>query len=117
MIRKLIKPLPRKRIGGLNGFEEAYQEKLEGMRLERGIISYKFEALKFRLADNTFYTPDFMVVYPEHIEFHEIKGMPATDDAIVKFKVVAEMYPQFRWLMIRGKKTRSYYEWETIRSI
>lgn len=56
---------------------------------------YRFESMKFRLADNTYYTPDFMVMGADGlIEFHEVKGF-WEDDARVKVKVFAEMFPEF----------------------
>lgn len=58
-------------------------------------VFHRFECIKFRLADKTFYTPDFMVMQSDgSIEFHEVKGF-WEDDARVKVKVFAEMYPEF----------------------
>jgi hypothetical protein len=49
--------------------------------------------MKFRLADNTFYTPDFMVVMADGLlEAHEVKGF-WEDDARVKIKVAASLFP------------------------
>lgn len=57
------------------------------------IAWYKFEGIKFRLADNTFYTPDFVILNNDFLfEVHEVKGF-WTDDAKVKIKVAAELYP------------------------
>jgi hypothetical protein len=33
------------------------------------------------------------------VEMHEVKGGYIRDDALVKFKVARELYPQFRWRM------------------
>lgn len=65
------------------------------------VTSFDFESLKFRLADKTWYTPDFIVHTDEgYIEAHEVKGF-LRDDAAVKFKVVAELFPWIRWIMVR----------------
>lgn len=60
------------------------------------IAWYKFEGIKYRLADNTFYTPDFAVMLANgELQAHEVKGARAIyqDDAKVKVKVAAEIYP------------------------
>lgn len=61
--------------------------------------------MKFRLADNTFYTPDFAVMMPDgQIEIHEVKGY-WQDDARAKIKIAADMYPfKFIALKVRPKK-------------
>jgi len=76
--------------GRMNGTESRYEsEVLTPRKLGGEIVAYWFEAFKFRLADNTFYTPDFFVVMADMtIEFHEVKGH-WEDDARVKIKVAA----------------------------
>lgn len=64
------------------------------------ILAWKYEAVKFRIAKKTYYTPDFMVIHPQFIEFVEIKGF-LRDDAGVKFKACRELYPWFEWDMLR----------------
>ena len=66
----------------------------------------KFERVKLKLADNTFYTPDYMVLHPGHIAFHEVKGF-MRDDAAVKLKVAAEMFPEFCFVLVQ----RAGKEW------
>ena len=79
--------------GQMNRLERAYGEMLMTRKLAGEIAEYHFEAVKFRLADLTYYTPDFMVMLPDGlIEFHEVKGF-WEDDARVKIKVAAEIYP------------------------
>jgi hypothetical protein len=67
-----------------------------------GLIQWwMYEAMKFRLADNTFYTPDFIVVTANgDLEAHEVKAYWSNanrggwrEDARVKIKVAAEMHP------------------------
>lgn len=77
------------------------------------INSWAFEGLKLRLADRTWYTPDFMVITSTGlIEFHEIKGSwtaPHQDDARVKLKVAAEDHP---WAMFVAYEHKSKtWEW------
>lgn len=90
--------------GRMNKTESAYAQTVLDPRLAAGeIVAYWFESHKLRLADNTWYTPDFMVQLESgEIEYHEIKGH-WEDDARVKIKVVASLYP-FRFVAIQRKK-------------
>jgi len=88
-----LQALGRLKTGEMNKTEADYQIYLEN-RKSLGIIAwFKFEGIKLRLADNTFYTPDFAVMLATgHMELHEVKGF-WTDDARVKTKVAASLYP------------------------
>lgn len=82
----------RHRPGVMNGLETKYHLHLQRLKELKEIDDFKFEAMKFRLADKTFYTPDFAVLKPDgFIEYHEVKGY-WEDDARVKIKVAAEMH-------------------------
>lgn len=93
----------RHKPGTMNALEKWYAAHLESLKVSGDILGYWFEAVKLRLADKTFYTPDFMVMMKNfEIEFHEPKGF-MLDDANVKIKVAAEMYP-FKFRVIRKIK-------------
>ena len=79
--------------GEMNKLEAAYAEHLR-MRMRAGeVISFAFDALKLRLAEKTFYTPDFLVLTKDlTIEIHEVKGF-WEDDSRVKIKVAAAQFP------------------------
>ena len=96
----------------MNKTERRYADQLEIMKCSGDIIDWKFEPLKFKIADKTYYTIDFMVIHRGHIEFVEIKGF-LRDDAAVKFKAVAAMFPWFEWSMIRWKNK----EWQYVMRI
>ena len=82
-----------RRPGEMNKLEASYAEHLGGLMALGDVIWFKFEAIKFRLAPLTYYTPDFIVLTGEEIfEAHEVKGF-WQDDARVKIKVAAELYP------------------------
>ncbi len=97
------RPRPQHKPGQMNKTEARYCDEQLELFLRMGLIrEYQFERMKFRLADKTFYTPDFFVLRSDTIEFHEIKGGgPIEDDAMVKFKVTAAQNSWARWLMIR----------------
>lgn len=94
--------------GRMNKTEAFYAQRLELLKRAGEIVDWRFEAIKLRLADGTFYTPDFLVVLlaPPN-EFHEVKGH-WRDDARVKFKVAAELFPMFRFRALR----RAGASWE-----
>lgn len=95
--------LGRLKSGQMNKTEEAYSNYLEGLRRAGEIPWYRFEGIKLRLADKTFYTPDFAVLNKLcQIEIHEVKGF-MMDDANVKIKVAAEQYP-FIFKLVRKAK-------------
>lgn len=89
----------------MNKSEAVWAQRLELEKKAGEVECYWFESLKFRLAENTWYTPDFVVLYTDgRREIHEIKGF-LRDDAAVKFKVARELYPDYDWQMWRRKKT------------
>lgn len=92
--------LGRMKTGAMNKTEAAYAAHLESQRRSGNILWYKFEGVKLRLADNTFYTPDFAVMRSDgQLEMREVKGY-WQDDARVKIKVAADSYP-FRFLAVK----------------
>lgn len=106
-----VQALGRLKTGQKNKTEQAYGEHLEQRRVAGEVAWYKFEGVKLRLADNTFYTPDYAVMLTSgHMEMHECKGH-WTDDARVKIKVAADMYP-FRFLALKVKSKKAGGGWE-----
>ncbi|THJ32395.1 DUF1064 domain-containing protein [Lampropedia aestuarii] len=103
--------LGRLKTGQMNKTEAAYGAHL-ALRQHAGEIHWhKFEGLKLRLADNTFYTPDFAVMAADGVmELHEVKGF-WQDDARAKIKIAADMYP-FRFIAIKAKTKKAGGGWE-----
>lgn len=94
---------PRPVPGKMNQTEQAYADHLRLLMLAGEILSYEFEPLKLKLADKTFYTPDFMVVGKDGlIELHEVKGF-WEDDARVKIKVAAKQHWMFTFVGVMRK--------------
>jgi hypothetical protein len=87
----------------MNGLEAAWAQVLEARRGRGELAWWVFEGIKLKLADSTFYTPDFAVMgIGSEMEFHEVKGF-WRDDARVKIKVAAGLFP-FRFLAVRRVK-------------
>lgn len=108
----------RREPGQMNGMERKYADHVLLIRQLAGEIAwYAFDAVKLRLAGNTFYTPDFLVMLANgEIEIHEVKGTSkgkplVEDDAAVKIKVAASLFPlRFRmvWFYQSAWQERIY---------
>ena len=79
---------------GMNKTEAEWSHILQARLLAGELLYWSYEPIKVRMADLTFYTPDFMVVLASgELELHEVKGAFVMDDARLKFKLVAEHFP------------------------
>lgn len=108
--KQRMQALGRLKTGAMNKTEQAYADLLKDWVSIEIVQWFRFEGLKLRLADNTFYTPDFAVMGMDGVmEMHEVKGF-WTDDARVKIKVAAEMYP-FRFIAVKPKAKKDGGGW------
>ena len=95
--------LGRLKSGQMNKLEGAYSEHLSALQRAGEVKWWRFEGIKLRLADKTFFNVDFAVMLSTgEIQMHEVKGF-MQDDANVKLKVAAEMYP-FRFMLVKKAK-------------
>jgi hypothetical protein len=102
--------LGRLKTGQMNKTEQAYAQHLSNEQHAGLIQWHKFEGIKLRLADNTFYTPDFAVMSADGVmECHEVKVF-LQDDARAKIKVAADLYP-FRFVAIKAKAKKDGGGW------
>lgn len=101
--RDASRALGRMKTGSMNKTEQAYADYLDAQRHAGQVLWHRFEGIKLRLADNTFYTPDFAVMGAAgELELHEVKGF-MEEDANVKIKVAAAQYP-FVFRIVRKAK-------------
>ena len=109
---KPIIPKPK-----MNSIEREYAYMLTEAANDRMIVGWIFEPMALKLAEKTTYTPDFLVVHEDRFQIVEVKARgkakivtsPTTgkkykkqwtskrEDAIVKVKVAATMFPWFEW--------------------
>lgn len=103
-----LRALGRLPKGQKNKMEQAYEDRVLKPALSSGeILWYRFEGIKLRLADKTFYEPDYFVLRKTgDLEVHEVKGR-WMDDARVKIKVAASQYP-FQFIAV----TRNRGDWK-----
>lgn len=107
---KAMQALGRLKTGQMNKAEAAYAQHLEQRRMAGEVVWFKFEGMKLRLADNTFYSPDFAVMLASgQLEQHEVKGF-WQDDARAKIKIAADMYP-FRFIAIKARAKKDGGGW------
>jgi hypothetical protein len=98
--------------------EARYAEHLERLRLAGEITAWRYEPIRFRLADRTTYTSDFQVILPSGaIEFHETKLTwkdRRNAASRVKLKLVAEIYKEFRFAAMLPSDGGTTWEREDI---
>jgi hypothetical protein len=111
-MKPALQALGRLKVGSMNKTEAAYAVDLDLLKHGGRVLWWRFEGLKLRLADNTFYTPDFAVMQSSGLmECHEVKGF-WTDDARAKIKVAADLYP-FRFIAIKALPKKAGGGWAT----
>lgn len=93
--------------GELNKTELAYKERLQGLLAEGRILWFKFHPFNIRLAKNTHYRVDVLVLASDCVlELHEIKGGYTSEKGQMKIKLAAEALPVFRMVkaeLLRGE--------------
>lgn len=94
--------------GERNKVEAAYEQHLDTLHKAGLIDGFKFEGIKIKLADKTFWTPDFIVFAQDGVvELHDTKGTKTKtradgskdktpwieEDAKIKLKLASELFP------------------------
>lgn len=92
---------------GMNKTERRLSQVLNEMKGHHEILDWEFEPEKFRMADKTWYRPDFRVTLLNYINiFIEVKvrkkdgSILWTDDGAVKCKTVPEIHPIVLYLAV-----------------
>lgn len=99
------RPKATSRPTGMNKLEAAWAAELAQQQARGEIQFWRYSPCGLRLADKTFYHPDFLVVEADGtVRFDETKGF-MRDDANVKIKVAAAQFPfVFRLIKRKGKE-------------
>lgn len=94
--------------GHMNNLETRYADHLDALLRAGEIVFWRFESMKLVLADRCAYLPDFFVVKADGSpEFHETKGF-WRDDARVKVKMAAKLFPCFVFYGVQWDKKRGW---------
>ncbi len=92
--------------GTMNKTEAAYARHLDDQKAAGEVLWWKFEAFKLRIAAGCFLDVDFAVMTADcALQMHDVKGSLRiiTDDAKVKMKVAASLYPFQFFYAVRVK--------------
>lgn len=102
----------RRQPGEMNKLEAQYADELAALARSLSIEWWAFEPVKLKLADRTYYTPDFCIMHLDGtIEFVETKGF-WEDDARVKIKVAARLFPMFKFTALKPKAKKAGGGWD-----
>jgi hypothetical protein len=86
---------------GMNGTERRRAIELEALKRDGGIALWRFESVTLKLAPDCRYTPDFYVLENDgRVRFEETKGH-WRDDAKVKIRVAARLFPEYEFRALR----------------
>jgi hypothetical protein len=113
----------RRAPGEMNRNETAYAQHLEVRRHAGEVIWFGFEPINLRLAQKTYYRPDFLVMLSDDtLEVHEVKGSKRTSDGVIpwmeedariKLKIAAEKFP-FRFKVMFFDRSRGWLHQEIV---
>ena len=93
---------------GMNKLEARYAQHLDLLQRAGQVAAWRFEVVTLKLAVDVRYTPDFLVILPGgELELHETKGF-LRDDARVKLRVAARMFPWFVFRLVRWGKAGAW---------
>lgn len=111
-----MKPIKQKTPRRMNRTEQEHADHLQRLKIAGAIIDYRYEPFSLRLANNTFYIPDFLVVCADHFEIHEIKGGFVREDARAKVKIAAEAFPWWTFHVFQkvGRGVRAIWKKEDL---
>lgn len=94
------KPKIRTKQRKMNNTEQRMYNQLIAEKRAGVINDVSFEGITFKLADDTRYTPDFVVKTNEgSLRLLETKGGHIWEDGLLKFKIAMDKYPMFKWEM------------------
>lgn len=104
-MRRYARVQKRRIPGQMNKTEEAYSHILEAKKRNGEIRDYAYESLTLKLAKDTRLTVDFMVISKDdELELHEVKGGFVREDAWMKLKIAASLFPfRFRLAQYKAK--------------
>lgn len=97
----------------MSGPERAHADTLAVWKAAGEIIDFIYEPFRIILADKTTYAPDFLVVYADRFEIHEVKAgtkeklkgkwtgkyIPFSrgDESLTKLKICARLFPWWKF--------------------
>lgn len=86
---------------------------LERRRLARIIEEWRYHSMRFRLAPNVTYTPDFCARCGDRLTFYEVKGswkMKNARDSRTRLQIAAYVYWWFGWQAVTQEDGQWVFE-------
>lgn len=94
-----MRSLGRVRTRKVDAAIEAYGELLATLRLRGDVLWFRANPIKLRLADETYYGPNFAVMVASgHLEMHHVVDA-AKNESLTTVKIAAEQFP-FRFVAV-----------------
>lgn len=106
------KPRIRQNAAGLNKTEQAFSDYLRGELFE--LQEMFTQAITLKIGNGCRYTPDFVTRHGGHFAAYEVKGF-MRDDAAVKLKVAASLYPWITFYLVTKRKGGGWEMQEVLR--
>lgn len=110
--RARAKPAP----GALNTVEEAWARRLKRLELAGEVLWWRAKPGSLRLAHQSFYLPDFVVVLADMtIRYDEVKGTGSwqlDDEGRTKWKVAGELWPMFVFQGASARRKKDGGGWD-----
>lgn len=99
--------------GQMNQTESLYASQLQLRKLAGEVLSWEFEGITFKLADDLRYTPDFVVTLADlTMECIDCKGAgPVDPKSRVKIRLAADKFWQFRFVIEKRQAKRAGGGW------
>lgn len=97
--------------GELNRTEKAFAAYLQERQAAGAIIWWKSHPFNVRLAENTFYRPDFLCLLADmSLVIYEVKGSYTSDKGQMKIKLCVEALPVFK--VIKASRKNGVWNFE-----
>lgn len=97
--------------GELNKTERAFAAYLQERQAAGAILWWKAHPFNVRLAESTFYRPDFLVLNAAmELVIYEVKGSYTSDKGQMKIKLCVEALPVFK--MVKASRKNGIWNFE-----
>ena len=97
-----------------SSWEAQYSTHLRELEKQNQIQSFSYESVRLRISEKGFYTPDFLVIAADEVQFHEVKGM-RREAGMVRLKAAAHQHRWARFFLVtKGKGSGSEWQIEEI---
>ena len=83
-------------------WEDEYAQVLKLKKAAGEIVSWSYESVRLRVAESNWYTPDFLVITEDELQFHEVKGFQR-EAGMLRLRTAAYQHRAFRFFLVTKK--------------